>query len=853
MLPPCLGRRDLITRARRDLAVDRLVSLVGPQGVGKTLLARHTVAGRGSVAWVTVAPGSTIEDIVADSLAVLDPDTAPGDTASFALKRALDDGEHVLVLDGLDESSPRALDELVTSLLATTSDARFVLTTTRPLATGGAQLRVPPLPVPRAGQPLDGPAVELFVSRLAAAGGDLVDLDRDERVVRALLDASGGLPLLIEQFAVQAALAGLDAVVPEDTLGGVVAASYAMVNPLSQKAYRLIGVLPAPVGVDVVAHLLDTRRAVAIGAVALLERHGLVELGSDERVGMLAPVRLHARELARASGEVALAEDGLIRWADATLPASDQDGSGDEPWLADLDIVYAAVRAACARPDLAGLGYHLANRAFSALYVAMKPREALALFELALDSGPGPSQIGAQVARRAGICASEVRGTFEGLRFLDLAEEPARRASDPDVQLARTASIRAEVYLDAGQLERARAEAASILESGVQDSYVLRQAARTLMDVEVSEGNLDAAQSLSARIVDGPPPAEERWLAIAARILCGQIAWEEGRELEAAAIARGAREEALGLAEDRIALLADVLHRRVTGAPAVLEPQPESLPWAIRLGYQLQHARDVLASGEPMRAAGLAADIVVLADSARLERDGVEARIVLGDALLAAGDDAQARTSYAAAVRHASACPMPLRVADALDGLAAALIGRGPDTPRTATSHPNTAHPSTGRTNTGQPNTGKPNTGQPNTGHPNIGRAGRFTGAANALRAHLGAARRPRPGFDESRLPPPRSAGSWVAAGALTESGIKEAGRLEDGTGEEAAASGLAATLTKAQLAVAELVGRGLTSKEIAETLFLSPRTVDNHLFQIYRRLDITSRAKLAALMADAG
>jgi DNA-binding NarL/FixJ family response regulator len=116
-----------------------------------------------------------------------------------------------------------------------------------------------------------------------------------------------------------------------------------------------------------------------------------------------------------------------------------------------------------------------------------------------------------------------------------------------------------------------------------------------------------------------------------------------------------------------------------------------------------------------------------------------------------------------------------------------------------------------------------------------------------------GAARRPRPGFDESRLPPPRSAGSWVAAGALTESGIKEAGRLEDGTGEEAAASGLAATLTKAQLAVAELVGRGLTSKEIAETLFLSPRTVDNHLFQIYRRLDITSRAKLAALMADAG
>ena len=63
--------------------------------------------------------------------------------------------------------------------------------------------------------------------------------------------------------------------------------------------------------------------------------------------------------------------------------------------------------------------------------------------------------------------------------------------------------------------------------------------------------------------------------------------------------------------------------------------------------------------------------------------------------------------------------------------------------------------------------------------------------------------------------------------------------------------AGLAATLTKAQFAVAELVGKGLSSKEIAERLYLSPRTVDNHLAQIFRRLDVSSRAKLAALMAD--
>nr|WP_240978091.1 helix-turn-helix transcriptional regulator [Knoellia sp. DB2414S] len=58
-------------------------------------------------------------------------------------------------------------------------------------------------------------------------------------------------------------------------------------------------------------------------------------------------------------------------------------------------------------------------------------------------------------------------------------------------------------------------------------------------------------------------------------------------------------------------------------------------------------------------------------------------------------------------------------------------------------------------------------------------------------------------------------------------------------------------SLTKAERAVAELVAEGLTSRRIAEELFVSPRTVDAHLSHIYRKLDIGSRAKLAALMAE--
>jgi DNA-binding CsgD family transcriptional regulator len=57
-------------------------------------------------------------------------------------------------------------------------------------------------------------------------------------------------------------------------------------------------------------------------------------------------------------------------------------------------------------------------------------------------------------------------------------------------------------------------------------------------------------------------------------------------------------------------------------------------------------------------------------------------------------------------------------------------------------------------------------------------------------------------------------------------------------------------SLTDAERGLAELVGRGMTNKEIAAELFLSRHTVDSHLRHIYRKLDINSRVELARLVA---
>lgn len=130
--------------------------------------------------------------------------------------------------------------------------------------------------------------------------------------------------------------------------------------------------------------------------------------------------------------------------------------------------------------------------------------------------------------------------------------------------------------------------------------------------------------------------------------------------------------------------------------------------------------------------------------------------------------------------------------------------------------------------------------------------AARLLGAADSIRRRTGAARFMiyEAGYQNSlaalhaAMSDAEFDSAWAYGAALsTEEAIDYVRR---GRGERKRATSGWASLTRAELDVVRLVGQGLSNKDIAELLFLSPRTVQTHLSHVYTKLGFNSRVQLA-------
>jgi DNA-binding CsgD family transcriptional regulator len=101
---------------------------------------------------------------------------------------------------------------------------------------------------------------------------------------------------------------------------------------------------------------------------------------------------------------------------------------------------------------------------------------------------------------------------------------------------------------------------------------------------------------------------------------------------------------------------------------------------------------------------------------------------------------------------------------------------------------------------------------------------------------------------------------AWDAGRALSMAdAVAEAFAALDEIGSEAATGADASTspaafgLTARELEVLRLLVEGRSDKEIAEALFISPRTAQGHVSHIFTKLDVSSRAAAVAAALQSG
>jgi predicted ATPase/DNA-binding CsgD family transcriptional regulator len=141
--------------------------------------------------------------------------------------------------------------------------------------------------------------------------------------------------------------------------------------------------------------------------------------------------------------------------------------------------------------------------------------------------------------------------------------------------------------------------------------------------------------------------------------------------------------------------------------------------------------------------------------------------------------------------------------------------------------------------------------------------AARLFGAAEALREAIGAplwpadAARMAPFIDEARSRAGEAdfAAAWAAGRALApgEASKIASTLIQAESDRQTSRPPVKAALTRRELQVLRLINAGLTDREIAESLFISTRTAQNHVASILAKLKVRTRLRAAEVAVSRG
>jgi predicted ATPase/DNA-binding NarL/FixJ family response regulator len=561
-----VGRERELAETIGLLSTERLLTLTGPGGSGKTRLA---LAVASEVAqnvedgvWLVELASLSDQDLLPQAVAsVVGVRESPGTTLADTLAEHLETRNLLLILDNC-EHLVEACASLAATLLRSCPDLHILATSREGLGVPGEiLLGVPPLslPDPRHLPAADGlsgyEAARLFAERARAVRPDFSLTEGNAMAVAQVCYRLDGIPLAIELAAARARVLSVEQIssrldesfglltagsrrqIPRHrTLRATMDWSYELLSGEEQILFRRLSVFAGGWTLEAAEEVCageGVEQSEVLDLLASLVDKSLVlvsEQDGEARYRLLETVRQYASEKLEESGEAEEVRSRHAAWfvALAEEAGSHLKGHRQEAWLGRLDTEHDNLRVTLSwvlERGNAELGLGLAGSLGEFWFLRGYLEEGRRWLEAALANGEAPESARARPLGRAAWIAWE-QSDYE--RSVALSEECvalSRKLGD-ETEIAFALYALGMAELNRNELERARAllEEAATLERASGDTADVARVLSVLGLVAVVSHDYEGAITLHREGLELARSAEDE-LAIGLSLRMGALAY----------------------------------------------------------------------------------------------------------------------------------------------------------------------------------------------------------------------------------------------------------------------------------------------------------------------------------------